>query len=63
MSHQTDNAGVDVIYKINFLKAMLMAQEVWNAVLPAMVKNCWKHADIQWLAITFHLKFPMLYYL
>ena len=48
---ELDDAGVDDIYEINLLEAMLMAQEAWDAVSPEMIQNCWKHADIQWLAI------------
>lgn len=41
-----DEAGQDDIYKINLLKLILMARQVWNAVTPETIQNCWRHMKI-----------------
>ena len=44
---EKDNAAEENIYKINLLEAMVMAEEAWESVSPATLKNCWNHTSIQ----------------
>lgn len=42
-----DEASEWEIYKMNLCEAMVMAREVWSAVGPMTIKNCWDHTKIQ----------------
>ena len=44
---QQDDAGKEDIYKINLLEAMMMAEQAWERISPATIKNCWDHTGIQ----------------
>jgi hypothetical protein len=44
---QRDNAKEEDIYKIDLLEAMVMAENAWESISPATLKNCWNHAGIQ----------------
>ncbi|KAF9220287.1 DDE-domain-containing protein [Gyrodon lividus] len=42
-----DKASEREIYKIDLLKAMVMANEAWNSMMPETIRNCWNHTCIQ----------------
>ena len=44
---QRDNADEEDIYKIDLLEAMMMAEQAWENVSAATLKNCWNHTGIQ----------------
>ena len=41
-----DDVGEEDIYKINLLEVMLMERQVWDAVSPETIANCWRHTGI-----------------
>src|SRR5882672_3810045 len=44
---EMDYAGEVNIYKLDFLKGMLMAKASWDAVSSEMIQNCWNNTSIQ----------------
>ena len=44
---ELDEADEHDIYKIDLLKAMLMARDAWDAVTAETIKHCWHHTGIQ----------------
>lgn len=43
---ERDNAGIAKIYNIDQLQAMKLAATAWDAVTPATIANCWRHARL-----------------